>query len=283
MLPRSALGRPWGPGGWPLAASRGLRAALGGCCNFRGPGDPQRRCKPAPSGRAPAPPCEGETHLCARGERPGGDERGLGRIDPLRPGPRGAATPSTPAASAGDAGCDLSRSEVAGVVRAPGSARLAPSLGAWRPAGTRRRRTDETVTRTASEDTRFLRAGSCELQPGNLPGIRQPDVPDRTLQPPPPSRGDGDVAELWVSPACHANIMAGVAAALMDQGVTLKMAAACGMLAPEDKRSSTSFIGAGLVYATVWPLLLSRYLVLVENKGSRAVEEKGRQEPSADV
>lgn len=25
----------------------------------------------------------------------------------------------------------------------------------------------------------------------------------------------------------------------------------------------------------MWPLLLSRYLVLVENKGSRAVEEKG--------
>lgn len=155
MLPRSALGRPWGPGGWPFAASRGLRAALGGCCygrgccNFRGPGDPQRRCKPAPSGRAPAPPCKGETHLYARGERPGGDKSGLGQTEPLRPGPRGAATPSTPAASAGDAGGDLGPSEVAGVARAPGPARLAPSLGAWHLAGARRRRTDEWVGPTA--------------------------------------------------------------------------------------------------------------------------------------
>lgn len=44
-----------------------------------------------------------------------------------------------------------------------------------------------------------------------------------------------------------------------------------------------SFTGAGLVYAMMWPQLLSRHLVLVENKRSPAVEEKGRQEPSADV
>lgn len=33
----------------------------------------------------------------------------------------------------------------------------------------------------------------------------------------------------------------------------------------------------------MWPQLLSRHVVPMENKGSRAVEEKGRQEPSADA
>lgn len=43
MSPRSVRGRPWGPGSWPLAASRGLRAAAaaaGAAVTFRGPGDP---------------------------------------------------------------------------------------------------------------------------------------------------------------------------------------------------------------------------------------------------
>lgn len=107
---------------WAAAAT--AEAAV----TFGVPGIPSAAAN-LPSGREPAPPCEGETHLCARGERPGGDERGLGQTEPLRPGPRGAATPSTPAASAGDAAVTWARARSLASRALPDPRASRPPLG----------------------------------------------------------------------------------------------------------------------------------------------------------
>lgn len=117
-------------------------AAVEAAVTFGVPGIPSAAANlPRAAARRPRP-AKGRLTCMLEGRGPRATSAAWGGQTPSARGREEPPRPRLQQPQPGDAGGDLGRSEVAGVARAPGPARLAPSLGAWRLAGARRRRTD---------------------------------------------------------------------------------------------------------------------------------------------
>lgn len=146
-------------------------AAVEATVTFGVPGIPSAAANlPRAAARRPRP-AKGRLTCTLEGRGPRATSAAWGGQTPSARGRGEPPRPRRRQPQPGDAGGDLCRSEVAGVARAPGPARLAPSLGAWRLAGARRRRTDEWAGPTAGGRGCMGVACSARAHSPALPGF----------------------------------------------------------------------------------------------------------------